>query len=122
ITALLSTESGAGHVCLPLERIAPKYLFEGRQPELAASLWSLAGEPDQAQIVAALQICQAVSRGDSPTPMVLSHQGNADYGLYLQRMWQSERRVADFFASVELADALDEIQTRRILDELFGVT
>ncbi|WP_237385916.1 exodeoxyribonuclease V subunit alpha [Xenorhabdus sp. Sc-CR9] len=121
-TALLSTESGAGHVCLPLERIAPKYLFEGRQPELAASLWSLAGEPDQAQIVAALQICQAVSRGDSPTPMVLSHQGNADYSLYLQRMWQSERRVADFFASVELADALDEIQTRRILDELFGVT
>ncbi|MBI6548872.1 exodeoxyribonuclease V subunit alpha [Xenorhabdus lircayensis] len=137
ITALLSAESGAGHVCLPLERISPKYLFEGRQPELAVLLWSLAGEPDQQQIVAALRSCPAVSAGEFPTPMILSHQGVSDYRLYLQRMWQSERRVADFFAAVELTGdlgetALDEadfdktvfneIQLRRILDELFGVT
>ncbi|WP_208612225.1 exodeoxyribonuclease V subunit alpha [Xenorhabdus beddingii] len=122
ITAWLSAESGAGHVCLPLERISPEYLFEGRQPELAAALWSLAGEPDQGQIIAALQACQAVSSGEFPTPMILSHQGISDYRLYLQRMWQSERRVADFFATVELTEVLDEMQLRRILDELFGDT
>ncbi|MBC8948143.1 exonuclease V subunit alpha [Xenorhabdus sp. TS4] len=132
ITALLSAESGAGHVCLPLERISPKYFFEGRQPELAVSLWSLVGEPDQQQILAVLQTCPAVSTGESPAPMILSHQRESDYRLYLQRMWQSERRVADFFAAVELTDtfaqtsydqtALDEIQLHRILDELFGVT
>ncbi|WP_399478352.1 exodeoxyribonuclease V subunit alpha [Xenorhabdus griffiniae] len=132
ITALLSAESGAGHVCLPLERISPKYFFEGRQPELAASLWSLAGEPDQQQILAVLQACPAVSMGETPAPMILSCQKERDYRLYLQRMWQSERRVADFFAAVELTDtftqpshdqtALDEIQLRRILDALFGAT
>ncbi|CAM3892124.1 exonuclease V subunit alpha [Xenorhabdus thuongxuanensis] len=137
ITALLSAESGAGHVCLPLERISPKYFFEGRQPELAASLWSLVGEPDQQQILAVLQACPAVSMGEFPAPMILTHQRESDYRLYLQRMWQSERRVADFFAAVEFTEtfdqlsydqtscgqtALDEIQLRRILDELFGVT
>lgn len=122
IMALLSAESGAGHVCLPLERISPKYLFEGRQPELAASLWSLTGEPDQQQIVAALQACPAVSTGAFPAPVILSLQNVSDYRLYLQRMWQSERRVADFFATVELTDVPDEMQLRRILDELFGVT
>ncbi|AYA42128.1 exodeoxyribonuclease V subunit alpha [Xenorhabdus nematophila] len=121
IAALLSAESGAGHVCLPLDRISPKYLFEGRQPELAVALWSLSGKPDHAQIVAALQTCPAVSQGNLSTPMVLSYQRNSGYSLYLQRMWQSERRVADFFASVELTDAFDEMQIRRILDELFGV-
>ncbi|WP_175485925.1 exodeoxyribonuclease V subunit alpha [Xenorhabdus japonica] len=122
ITALLSAESEAGHVCLPLERISPKYFFEGRQPELAVSLWSLAGEPDPQQILAELQACPAVSIGEFPTPMILAHQGETDCRLYLQRMWQSERRVADFFAAVELTDTFDEIQLRRILDELFGVT
>ncbi|WP_197541039.1 exodeoxyribonuclease V subunit alpha [Xenorhabdus doucetiae] len=132
ITALLSAESGAGHVCLPLERIAPKYFFDGRQPELAASLWSLVGEPGQAQILAVLQASPAVSAGESPAPMILTHQRETGYRLYLQRMWQSERRVADFFAAVALTEAfdptahdqtaLDEIQLRRILDDLFGVT
>ncbi|WP_208614845.1 exodeoxyribonuclease V subunit alpha [Xenorhabdus ishibashii] len=122
ITALLSAESGAGHVCLPLERISPKYFFEGRQPELAASLWSLVGEPDQQQILAILQACPAVSLGESPAPMILTHQREGDYRLYLQRMWQSERRVADFFAAVEFTATFDEIQLRRILDELFGIT
>ncbi|WP_198148791.1 exodeoxyribonuclease V subunit alpha [Xenorhabdus hominickii] len=127
IAALLSAESGAGHVCLPLERISPKYLFEGRQPELAASLWSLAGEPKQSQIITALQSCPAVSMGELPTPIILSHRSASGYRLYLQRMWQSERRVADFFATVELTDdheqaELDETHLRHILDELFGVT
>ncbi|WP_208615264.1 exodeoxyribonuclease V subunit alpha [Xenorhabdus kozodoii] len=132
VTALLSAESGAGHVCLPLARISPKYFFEGRQPELAASLWSLAGEPDQRQILAVLQTCPAVSTGGAPTPMILTHHRETGYRLYLQRMWQSERRVADFFAAVALVDTfsqtagdqtvVDEIQLRRILDALFGVT
>ncbi|MDX7992788.1 exodeoxyribonuclease V subunit alpha [Xenorhabdus sp. psl] len=132
IVSLLSAESGAGHVCLPLERISPKFLFEGRQPELAASLWSLAGEPEQQQIIAALESCPAVSKGEYPTPVIFSYQGGTGYRLYLQRMWQSERRVADFFASTELAGSLgqavpdetmlDEKQLRCILDELFGTT
>ncbi|WP_175494942.1 exodeoxyribonuclease V subunit alpha [Xenorhabdus mauleonii] len=122
IAALLSAESGAGHVCLPLERISPEYLFEGRHPELANSLWSLAGEPSQEQIIAALQACPAVSQGDFPTPIILSHPSILDNRLYLQRMWQSERRVADFFSKVELTDTFDEIQLRSILDELFGAT
>ncbi|WP_319931569.1 exodeoxyribonuclease V subunit alpha [Xenorhabdus santafensis] len=128
IAALLSAESGAGHVCLPLERISPEYLFEGRHPELASSLWSLAGEPSPEQIIAALQACPAVSQGELPAPIILSQQhilsqqGNLDNRLYLQRMWQSERRVADFFSTVELTDTFDETQLRSILDELFGVT
>ncbi|WP_200897803.1 MULTISPECIES: exodeoxyribonuclease V subunit alpha [Xenorhabdus] len=132
ITALLSAESGAGHVCLPLARISPKYFFEGRQPELAASLWSLAGAPDQQQILAVLQACPAVSMGETPAPVILFHQRENDYRLYLQRMWQSEQRVADFFAAVALTEtvaqsshdqtAVDEIQLRHILDALFGVT
>ncbi|MDC9592626.1 exodeoxyribonuclease V subunit alpha [Xenorhabdus sp. IM139775] len=122
ITALLSAESGAGHVCLSLERIAPKYFFDGRQPELAAALWSLVGEPDQAQMLAVLQTCPAVSAGESPAPVILTYQGETGYRLYLQRMWQSERRVANFFAAVALTGDFDEIQLRRILDDLFGVT
>ncbi|MDC9580051.1 exodeoxyribonuclease V subunit alpha [Xenorhabdus sp. PR6a] len=139
ITVLLSAESGAGHVCLPLERIAPKYFFDGRQPELAASLWSLVGKPGEAQILAILQACPAVSTGASPAPIILTYQGEAGYRLYLQRMWQSERRVAHFFAAVALTEAFeqssdpsaaqtpdqttrDEIQLRCILDDLFGVT
>ncbi|CDG19925.1 Exodeoxyribonuclease V alpha chain [Xenorhabdus poinarii G6] len=122
IAALLSAESGAGHVCLPLERISPKYFFEGRQPELAASLWALAGEPELQQILAALQSCPAVSTGESPTPIVLSRQGGNSDRLYLQRLWHSERRVAQFFAAVTLTETLDEMQLRHILDDLFGVT
>ncbi|MBD2781966.1 exodeoxyribonuclease V subunit alpha [Xenorhabdus sp. 42] len=132
VAALLSAESGAGHVCLPLERISPKYLFEGRHPELTKAIWSFAGEPDLTEIIAALQVCPAVSEGNTPAPIVLSRQGNAKYRLYLQRMWQSERRVARFFASVGTGEvleetaieetAINETQLRTILDELFGVT
>ncbi|REF26979.1 DNA helicase/exodeoxyribonuclease V alpha subunit [Xenorhabdus cabanillasii] len=116
ITAYLSAETGAGHVCLPLNRISPEHLFEGRHPELVALLWTFVGEPNQQQMIAALQACPAIGDGQSPTPIILS-----GYSLYLQRMWQSERRIAAFFADVALADDIDEIQLRNILDELFGV-
>ncbi|WP_211283496.1 exodeoxyribonuclease V subunit alpha [Xenorhabdus budapestensis] len=116
ITAYLSAEVGAGHVCLLLNRISPEHLFEGRHTELVASLWTFVGEPNQQQMIAALQACPAIGDGQSPTPIILS-----GYRLYLQRMWQSERRIAAFFADVALADDIDEIQLRKILDELFGV-
>ncbi|MBC8944119.1 exodeoxyribonuclease V subunit alpha [Xenorhabdus indica] len=116
ITAYLSAEAGAGHVCLPLNRISPEHLFEGRHPELVASLWTLVGKPSQQQMIAVLQACPAIGDGQFPTPIILS-----GYRLYLQRMWQSERRIAAFFADVALADDIDEIQLRNILDELFGV-
>ncbi len=121
ITAYLSAEAGAGHVCLPLERVTPEHLFEGRDPELVESLWSLAGEPSQQQVISALQACPAIGDGQSPTPIILSRRGLSDYRLYLQRMWQSECQVAAFFADVALADDIDETQLRSILDELFGV-
>ncbi|WP_186435706.1 exodeoxyribonuclease V subunit alpha [Xenorhabdus innexi] len=121
ITAYLSAEAGAGHVCLPLERVVPEHLFEGRNPELVASLWAQAGEPSRQQIISALQACPAIGDGQSPTPIILSRNGLSDYHLYLQRMWQSECQVAAFFADVELADDIDERQLRSILDELFGV-
>lgn len=38
--ALLSRESGEGHVCLPLERIRPEYAFAGKHPELVAQLFA----------------------------------------------------------------------------------
>lgn len=130
VTAYLSFETGAGHVCLPLERISPEHLFEGRHPELASPLWSLAGNPSPQQIISALQTCPAISDGQTPAPIILfcHHRSGgglageypADYRLYLQRMWQSERQVAIFFANnVTLADDINETQLRDILDELF---
>jgi exodeoxyribonuclease V alpha subunit len=46
--ACLSADAGAGHVCLPLDRLMPNRLFDGRVPELARQAWLLAGEPSLA--------------------------------------------------------------------------
>ncbi|OWO81058.1 exodeoxyribonuclease V subunit alpha [Photorhabdus luminescens] len=114
IMALLSAETGTGHVCLPVNRITPEYFFDGRHREFAEQLWRVAGKPDEQSLLIALENCAAVSDGFQPTPIVLSHDR-----LYLQRMWQSECQVAAFFAGNQPIDNIQEQQLRAVLDELF---
>ncbi|WP_445495178.1 exodeoxyribonuclease V subunit alpha [Photorhabdus sp. SF281] len=114
VMALLSAETGTGHVCLPVNRITPEHFFDGRHREFAEQLWQIAGKPDEQSLLAALENCAAVSSGFQPTPVVLSHDR-----LYLQRMWQSECQVAAFFSANQSADSIQEEQLRTILDELF---
>ncbi|NRN28343.1 exodeoxyribonuclease V subunit alpha [Photorhabdus heterorhabditis] len=117
VMALLSAEAGAGHVCLPVNRIMPEYFFDGRQREFAEQLWQVAGNPDEPNLREVLEHCAAISDGFQPTPVVLSHNR-----LYLQRMWQSECQVAAFFSANQSTDNIQEEQLRAILDELFTLS
>lgn len=117
--ACLSAEAGSGHVCLHLEQLQPDMLFGGRFPALATALWQLAGEPDIQQWLALLHQHPSVSDGSHPAPLVLQ-----DNRLYLQRMWQSEGKVAAFFNAEKIVQgaslAVDEGRLRTILNTLFG--
>lgn len=113
--ACLSSEAGAGHVCLLLEQLLPENLFGGRQPELALAAWQACGQPDVANWQQRLTVSPAISDGSTATPMVLQQQR-----LYLQRMWQSEGDVATFISSDSVPQELEEAQLRTILDRLFG--
>ncbi|WP_127957424.1 exodeoxyribonuclease V subunit alpha [Serratia microhaemolytica] len=113
--AILSAQTGAGHVCLPLEQLLPANLFAGRQPELAWAAWQACGQPEIADWQQRLLASSAVSDGSSATPIVLQQQR-----LYLQRMWQSEGQVADFIASNQPLTIADEQRVRSLLDQLFG--
>ncbi|MEX2988761.1 exodeoxyribonuclease V subunit alpha [Serratia fonticola] len=113
--ACLSSEAGAGHVCLLLEQLLPENLFGGRQPELALAAWLACGQPDVASWQQLLAVSPAISDGSTATPMVLQQQR-----LYLQRMWQSEGDVATFISSDSVPQELEEAQLRTILDRLFG--
>lgn len=122
--ACLSSEAGSGHVCLHLDQLSPDSLFDGRYPQIAIELWKMAGEPDSEQWLALLGRHPAVSDGSQPTPMVLQENR-----LYLQRMWQSEGEVADFFSAEKRLDTslispltVDEARLKTILDGLFGHT
>ncbi|QKJ88482.1 exodeoxyribonuclease V subunit alpha [Paramixta manurensis] len=111
--AWLSAEAGEGHVCLPLEALTEAQLFAGRQPALASALWQAAGAPTAwAQILLG---SHAVSDGTQATPLVLA-QGN----LYLNRMWHSEGRVADFISTAAREPTNDYPALRSVLDTLFG--
>lgn len=117
----LSAEAGSGHVCLYLEQLSADSLFDGRYPQLASELWRAAGEPDVGQWLALLSQHSAVSDGSTPTPIVLQEKR-----LYLQRMWQSEGDVADFFSVEKQAASslmspllVDEPRLKTILDALF---
>ncbi|MBC3377569.1 exodeoxyribonuclease V subunit alpha [Serratia fonticola] len=113
--ACLSSEAGAGHVCLLLEQLLPENLFGGRQPALALAAWLACGQPDVASWQQRLAVSPAISDGSTATPMVLQQQR-----LYLQRMWQSEGDVATFISSDSVPQELEEAQLRTILDRLFG--
>lgn len=67
--ACLSSEAGAGHVCLLLEQLLPENLFGGRQPELALAAWQACGQPDVASWQQRLAVSPAISDGSN---------GNAD--------------------------------------------
>jgi len=127
--ACLSAEAGSGHVCLTLDQLQPDTLFDGRFPALASALWQAAGEPDLPLWQQRLAQHVAVSDGSSPTPLVLQRQR-----LYLQRLWQSEGEIAEFFLQqsavqheihqqiAESTLVVDDVRLRVILDDLFGET
>lgn len=115
VFALLSAQTGAGHVCLPLSRIIPTAEQSGRHAEVIRSVWTALNEPGLSEITAALSASDAVSDGSLPAPVVLS-EGN----LYLHRMWQYECRVAEFFSRPQQVSA-DTKKLRLVLDTLFGV-
>ena len=113
--ALLSHDAGEGHVCLPLSRLSPEYLFSGRSPELAAQLFVAAGNPRYAPSL--LLASGAISDDDSATPIKLIGER-----LYLNRMWRNEQRVANFFGTHNRQLIWDESQVRKVLDSLFGIS
>lgn len=120
--AILSAETGAGHVCLPLNYLQPDQLFGGRQSALSQALWQAAGAPDESHWIAAFNNSAAVSDGSKPTPLVLQNGR-----LYLQRMWQYEGDVVRFIASDSTAAwvneprEVNETLLRVTLDQLFGL-
>lgn len=114
VFALLSAQTGGGHVCLPLSRIIPAAEQGGRHAEIMQSVWQALNEPGLPEIKAALSASDAVSDGSLPSPVVLSEEN-----LYLHRMWQYECRVAKFFSRPQRVSA-DAGKLRPVLDALFG--
>ncbi|MFC3394584.1 exodeoxyribonuclease V subunit alpha [Brenneria rubrifaciens] len=112
--ACLSAQSGAGNVCLPLERLRPQGLFDGRDHELAQQIGALLGQPETADWQRHLSSSEAVGDGRQPTPLVLQQSR-----LYLQRSWQNEGRVAAFIAGKHQELPVNEPQIRAVLDSLF---
>jgi len=110
--ACVSADAGEGHVCLPLSNLCEANLFAGRQPALAQAIWQAAGAPED--WTARFADWSAVSDGSLVTPLVLSNQR-----LYLHRLWQSEGRVADFFAAQEVKTAFDMHAAGDVLNSLF---
>ncbi|PIJ49078.1 exodeoxyribonuclease V subunit alpha [Erwinia sp. OLTSP20] len=110
--AWVSAEAGAGHVCLPLARMTPGYLFTRRDPELTQALWQAAAAPENWLM---LLHCQAVSEGQLATPLVLSQQR-----LYLNRLWRAEGQVAAFLSDGPIPLAFPAERIRQVLDHHFG--
>ncbi|AFJ45934.1 exodeoxyribonuclease V subunit alpha [Shimwellia blattae] len=111
--ALVSRDAGEGHVCVPLARLAPDHIDAGAQRPLVEALFQAAGQPEDWQ--QQLLDSPAVSQGEEATPLKL-HAGR----LYLNRMWQYERRVAQFFAEQNQALAVDPQALAGVLDKLFA--
>ncbi|ENG4185334.1 exodeoxyribonuclease V subunit alpha [Providencia rettgeri] len=118
VTAILSAETMAGHVCLVLSDIMPEKLFAGRHPELAAEFWHKMGQPDEQTVYQTLLQANAVSLGNEnkTSPLVLS----GDY-LYFQRMWQYEQYVAHYFSNTPIDDKNNQ-QIKVVLDNLFPIS
>ena len=113
--ALVSHDAGEGHVCLPLARLTPEHWFVGRQPELAEQLFAAAGEVSDWK--STLLASKAVSENDDPTPLKLIGER-----IYLNRMWQNERAVAQFFGAENRPMPLDEQRLAVVLNQLFEPT
>ncbi|WP_039057255.1 exodeoxyribonuclease V subunit alpha [Enterobacter sp. Bisph1] len=108
--ALLSHDTGEGHVCLPLSRLTSEIF--GTDSPLFKELFALADNPDDWQKT--LLASPAVSENEAAAPMILT-----DSRLYLNRMWCHERRVAEFFAEQALLAGVDEARMMQTLETLF---
>ncbi len=111
--ALVSHDAGEGHVCLPLARLTPEHWFVGRQPDLAEQLFAAAGEVSDWK--STLLASEAVSDNEDPTPLKLIGER-----IYLNRMWQNERAVAQFFGDQNRPMPLDEQRLAAVLNQLFA--
>lgn len=114
-SACLSSDVGAGHVCLPLAILTPEQLFGGRYPNLAMHAWQRAGSPSLAEWQQLLLASSGVvSDGSRPVPLVLDNQR-----LYLHRIWQYECIVAKFFSYPSFHSCYEETRIVEILNHLF---
>lgn len=116
--AYLSSQTGAGHVCLPLSIIKGTQLFEGRQPELAQAIWQKMGAPSENDLKTVLLNSDCVSQGKDKavSPIMLDVENGL---LYLQRMWGYEEQVAQFFRQEQPLINLDKQAIIEILAKLF---
>ncbi len=110
--AMLSRDTGEGHVCLPLSHLTPTLQPKGRARELWQQLFAAVGEPEDWS--ALLLASQAVSAGERPSPLLLSRQR-----LYLNRMWRNEMTVARFFSDTQTPFEVDEPLLAATLNALF---
>lgn len=110
--ALLSFDTGEGHVCLPLSRLNAESFSQTSL--LFTQLFEQAGNPDDWRQI--LLASPAVGTGDTPTPLILKEDR-----LYLHRMWSSEQRVAAFFTEKAIPE-VDETQLAQALNTLFPST
>lgn len=116
--ALVSRDTGDGHVCLPLDQLTAQTIFAGQHQALAQQLLVSAEvsgwQPAHWQRVL---LASAVVSGDdnSATPLKLSRQR-----LYLHRLWHNECTVAHFFSQQNTSIAVDQLGVRKLLDQLFG--
>ncbi|MGK0601641.1 exodeoxyribonuclease V subunit alpha [Yokenella regensburgei] len=110
--AQLSHDAGEGHVCLPLSRLGVDNALSGKARELWTRLYDYVDTAeDWGQRLLA---SEAVSRGERPTPLVLSGER-----LYLNRMWRNEQTVARFFNDGNQPIVVDEALVKQTLDGLF---
>lgn len=113
--AMVSRDGGEGHVCLPLDRLCVNERENRRYGGIIETLFHGAGQPTPAQWRSLLLASPAVSEHDQATPLKLCHDR-----LYLNRMWQYERTVADFFRDGNRPLDIDETALARVLDGLFA--
>ncbi len=109
--ALVSRQTRAGHVCVPLDRFGSE-LVVGESGPLGC-VW-----PDTREWRRALEVSALVSRGAERRPLVLDEQGR----LYLHRYHEHEVRLAALLRARAVAPprALEESELASGLTRLFG--
>lgn len=116
LVAWMSIELRAGHVCVNLSEVTSKNINTKFGDGLTQSLFEQLQNPSLNDWI---QLCQylgqeIIGNGEFMTPFVL--QGN---NLYFQRMWQYEKQVAKYFASLQHNDAIEPKLIKKLLLMLF---
>ena len=114
--ALVSQEVASGHVCLPLNQLRIDALV-AQFPDFTDDLKTLFGDIDEMHWQALLLAEPEVSDGGYAAPLILQNQR-----LYLQRLWQDEGVVAQFFAASDLPPDESVSTLPPILSQLFPST